>query len=224
MNIDKDENAMFKLFREIQEKRKIRKLFRLYGKSVYQARVDYVSSFLSESEKGERHAFSRFRLRTLLVVILLFVLLMTVVLVGAKTLDVPLPAFSFIEKEDHSEVTINPESDDVEKDAFLEIGYVPKGYSYVGTEFITDVSCETVYINDAEEYLYIDQYQSKETTMGIDHEKCTRHTKLISGVDVEIFSYEDGRKIYLFAKNRIYVVIQGYLSEAEMERIINNLI
>ena len=177
-----------------------------------------------EDEKEERRVFSKFRMRTLLVTILLLVILMTVVLVGAKTLDVPLPSFSFIEKEDHSEVTINPESDDVEKDAFLEIGYVPEGYSYVGREFITDVSCETVYINDAEEYLYIDQYQSKEMTMGIDNEKCTRDTKAVSGIDVETFSYDDGRMICLFAKNRIYIVIQGYLSEAEMTQIINNLI
>lgn len=215
---------MLELLREIQEKRKIRKLFRAYGKHVYQARLDYVGSFLVEDEKEERRVFSKFRMRTLLVTILLLVILMTVVLVGAKTLDVPLPAFSFIEKEDHSEVTINPESDDIEKDAFLEIGYVPEGYSYVGREFITDVSCESVYVNDAEEYLYIDQYQSKEMTMGIDNEKCTRYTNSISGIDIEIFSYEDGRKIYLFVKSRIYVVIQGYLSDAEMERIINNLI
>lgn len=215
---------MLKLFREIQEKRKIRKLFRLYGKSVYQARVGYVRSFFSESEKGESYVFSRFRLRTLLVAILLLVLLMTMVIVGAKTLDVTLPVFSFIEKEDHSEVTVNPESNDLEKEDFLEIGYVPEGYSYVGTELITDVSCEIVYVNDAEEYLYIDQYQSKEMTMGIDNEKCTRYTKSISGTNVEIFSYEDGRRIYLFAKERIYVVIQGYLSEAEMAQIINNLI
>lgn len=214
---------MFKLFRKIQEKRKIRKLFRLYGKSIYQARVDYISSFLLEPEKEERYVFSRLKIRTLLIVILLLTLLMTVVIVSGKTLDVPLPVFSFIEKEDHIDVTVNPDKNDLEE-AFLEIGYIPEGYSYVGTEFFTDVSCETVYVNDSKEYLYIDQYQPKEMIMHIDNEKCTRCTKSISGTDVEIFSYEGGRKIYLLTKNRIRVVIQGYLSETEMMYIINNLI
>ena len=215
---------MLELLREIQEKRKIRKLFRTYGKHVYQARLDYVSSFLAESENKARYVSSKFRIRTFLVAVLLLVILMTVVIVGAKTLDIPLPVFSFVEKEDHSQISVKPDGNNTQDEDFLEIGYVPEGYSYVGTEFVTDVSCETIYVNDAEEYLYIDQYQSKEMIMDIDNEKCTRHTTSVSGIAVEIFSYEDGRKTYLFVKNRIYVLIQGYLSEIEMQRIAENLI
>lgn len=210
------------LFRKIQDKRKIKKLFRIYGKTVYQARVDYVKNFLPETASETRRVSGKPRLKTAIVITLILAMLMAIVIVGAKAFDIPLPTFSFNEQGDHSEVVVNLEGNVNDKE-FLEIGHVPEGYTHVAEESFADTSCESIYVNAEEKYLYIEQYKSKETIMNIDNENCERYVKSVAGIDVEVFSYEDGRQTYLFVKNQIYVVIQGYLSDAAMQDIIQNL-
>ena len=212
------------LLRKIQRKIKIRKLFREYGKTVYQARIDYVEGFLPETAKGIGQISCRPRLRKITVAILILAMLMALAVISAKTFDIPLPTFSFVESGDHSEVTVNLQGNNLKDKDFLEITYVPKGYTYVKTEQFANVSCEAVYVNVADEYLYINQYKSKETTMNIDNENCERYVKTIGGVEVKVFSYEDRGKVCLLVKNQVYIVIQGNLSESEMEQIVENLI
>lgn len=212
------------LLRKIQRKRKIQKLFQTYGKTVYQARINYVGDFLPKSETGIGQVSCKLRLRKIVVAILILAMLMALATVGAKTFDVSLPTFSFVEREDHSEVTVNLEGNHPENKGFLEITCVPEGYTHVGAEQFADVSCEDVYVNGADEYLYIDQYRSKEMIMNIDNENCERYVKTIEGTDVEFFSYEDGGRVCLFVTDQIYIVIQSYLPESEMEWIAENLI
>ena len=214
---------MMRLYRELQNKRKIRKLFRTYGKTVYQARVEYVNGFFMSARAEDVSISVKPRLKLVLVTVLILIVLMTVAIAGAKTFDIPLPTFSFIEQSDHTDVTVNLEDDSNQTKDFLEIGYVPEGYSHVGTDSFADASCGIVYVNDAEEYLYINQYRSKETVMDIDNENCERYVESISGMDVEIFDYEDGRKTYLFVKKQICIVVQGCLSEMEMQSVVENL-
>lgn len=210
------------LVKKMQQKRKIRKLFQSYGKTVYQARVAYVEGFLPESAKGARWGYSRLGMRKMVAAILILAMLMALAVVGAKTLDIPLPTFTFVERDDHSEVTVNLEGNAKDK-TFLEITYIPEGYTHVETEQFANSSCASVYVNDTDEYLYIKQYLSKETVMNIDNENCEWYVKSIAGTDVEVLSYEDGGMIYLLVKDQIYIVIEGYLPESEMKQIVENL-
>lgn len=212
------------LLRKIQRKRKIRKLFQAYGRAVYHARINYVERFLPEPANGIGQVSYKPRLRKIVVAILILAMLMALAIVGAKTLDIPLPTISFVERDNHSEVTVNLEENDLKHKRFLEITYVPEGYTHVETEQFANASCRAVYVNAMDEYLYINQYQSKETTMNIDNENCERYAKSIAGTDVEVFSYEDGGKIYLLVKKQIYIVIQGNLRDTEMQQIVENLI
>ncbi len=211
------------LLRMMQRKRKIRKLFRVYGKTVYRARVDYVKNYLLETADVTGYASYKPRLKKIIVAVLILTMLMAIIIVGAKSFEFPLPTFSFVERNDHTEVQVRLEGDEKTK-TFLKIGYVPEGYTHIETESFEEVTCRNIYINHKGEYLYIEQYLSEDSVANIDSEDCSRYTETVEGLNVQAFAYEDGRLIFLLVKSDVYIVIEGKLAKEEMRLIVQKLI
>ena len=198
----------------------IRRLFKAYGKRLYQERINYVKENSCEGFKPMPKNLHRMSFRRTVTIILVLVIVMASAIASAVQWEIKPPIFSFVEKEDHSEVHVRV---DEGGDSFLNIGYIPEGYEHVLTDNFQDITLEDSYKNENDEYLYITQDISGQSNVNISNEECSQYEKIVDGIEIHVYDYTFGKKIWLFVKDDVYISISGYLSTDEMILIVESL-
>lgn len=205
-------------------KRQAKKILKLYGKSEYQARIDYMKGFFPEEPSYVGRIEWKHLGKRCLMIAFILTLTLAVAVVVASAFGVQLFGFNLFEYSDHTEISRDKEVVIEGETRFYKPTYVPEGYELINTDEFFDESIDHVYEDKQGNYLYIEQSAADSLSANVNNEDCVRENKEVDGMEILVYRYTDGSgSMWMFVKGKNYCDIYSILPDEEIEKIIKGL-
>ena len=205
----------------MNNRRKAKKVLKLFGKESYRLRIRYIDSFLPESTSRIGSIAYRHTVRRLGLVVLLLVLIMAF----ATSVYAAIRHYFNFTKTEYSnsdEYISNDYNGAPSKVVFFEPEYIPKGYELETVEYneIFDRK-EWLYKNSEGGILKIWQGNNA-VTISVDNERSKSWKITVEDIEVIIYSFTDSMMGMMQIDDTI-IMIKGPISEEEMKKIIEGM-
>lgn len=219
-----------KWYTRMRARREARRALKAYGKTLYQARVDFVRSFEEKPATFSERVSYKYLFKRCIIFAVILTLTLSLCMITASALGINLFNMDRIIHPDNDEYRITEEQDEQTDSGQAEMvmyqpTYIPEGYT-ISNEIITEgLSKKYVYTDGGNYSLSIDISIADASTVSVDNEHTTMKEKVIDEKQVIIYEgiEEEDSSIYLMQEGEMLIKIIGILPAEEFEKIIYGL-